>query len=178
MPLPYGYPGPIEQLCGGAWASGMFAQASSPIAIPAIGLTLWERKPPAPIERAVSMIETVHAPGFGPPLHRHPETEVFRVLRGRYVMKGGLRVFEAKEGDVITVPGGVAHAFMNAGDEPASQLVLIMPALDVDGFFRGLADVMKSGKPETRALAEFGKQWNVDFLGPPLKRGESLAAPL
>jgi hypothetical protein len=30
-------------------------------------------------------MEQVNAPGFGPPLHRHNEAEIFRVLEGVYL---------------------------------------------------------------------------------------------
>ena len=54
-----------------------------PIPIPEIGLMLRVRVPPHTTGGALTSIETVNAPGFGPPLHRHRETEVFYVLEGR-----------------------------------------------------------------------------------------------
>ena len=54
-----------------------------PIPIPEIGLMLRVRVPPHTTDGALTSIETVNAPGFGPPLHRHRETEVFYVLEGR-----------------------------------------------------------------------------------------------
>jgi quercetin dioxygenase-like cupin family protein len=139
-----------------------------PILVPAIGLDLFIRVPPGATGGAMSVIETVNAPGFGPPLHRHRETEIFRVLEGRYLYEvDGVRT-EAGVGDVMVVPGGAAHAFRNITDAPARQFIVITPALDAEGFFNGLAEITSNGKPDREALNAFGARWHVEFLGPPL----------
>ena len=139
------------------------------IEIPAIGLTLRVPLPPQASDGAVTAIETVNLPGYGPPLHRHGETEIFRVLEGRYLFECDGRRFEAGAGDVVTIPGGAAHAFVNISDRPARQFILIVPGLDAVAFFTGLAGVMKDGVPDRELLSAFGKKWGVEFLGPPLK---------
>lgn len=143
--------------------------AAPDVVIPAMGLQLWLRLPPALFDGAASVIETAHAPGAGPPLHRHPEAEVFRVLRGRYLMQLAERRFEIGEGDVVHVAGGVAHAFVNIGGDHARQRVLITPGMQADRFFRELAGVMADGGVAHGALQAFGRRWNVEFLGPPLQ---------
>ncbi|HEY4046663.1 MAG TPA: cupin domain-containing protein [Acidobacteriaceae bacterium] len=70
----------------------------SAVKIPAIGLELAVRLPPQASGQALTVIETVNAPGFGPPLHRHRETEVFRVLEGRYLFEIDGKRFEAGAG--------------------------------------------------------------------------------
>ena len=99
----------------------------APILIPAIGLTLWVRVPPGTAGGEMSIIETENAPGMGPPLHRHRETEIFRVLEGRYLFALDGERFEAASGDVVVVPGGAAHTFRNIGREPARQFIIITP---------------------------------------------------
>ncbi len=141
-----------------------------PIRIPAIGLDLRVRLPNRVSGGELEMIETVNAPGFGPPLHRHPETEVFRILKGRYLYQVDDRRFHAEAGDVVSVPGGVAHAFVNVTDTPAEQLVMILPGLDAAAFFTELGEVMKAGIPARDVLNAFGRRWNVEFLGPPLRK--------
>jgi quercetin dioxygenase-like cupin family protein len=140
------------------------------VRIPAIGLDLRVRLPGRVSGGTLEMIETVNAPGYGPPLHRHPETEVFRVLKGRYLYQVGDRSFFAEEGDVVSVPGGTAHAFVNVTDAPAEQLILILPGMDAAAFFKGLGEVMKAGIPAKDILNRFGQRWNVEFLGPPLRK--------
>jgi quercetin dioxygenase-like cupin family protein len=139
-----------------------------PIAIPAIGLDLFVRVPDGATDKALTLIETINAPGFGPPLHRHPEAEIFRVLEGRYLYEVDGRRFQVGVGDVVSIPGGAAHAFVNVTDRPARQYIAIVPGLDAKGFFMGLAEVMKDGRPDVAALNAFAKAWGVEFLGPPL----------
>ena len=80
--------------------------------------------------------------------------------------------FEASEGDVVSVPGGSVHAFVNVTDRPARQMVLMLPGMDAQAFFLGLSEVF-SKKPTREDLNAFGKSWGVEFLGPPLSVGRS-----
>lgn len=138
------------------------------ISIPAIGLDLRVRLPLQASGGALVIIETTNGPNFGPPLHRHRETEVFRVLVGRYLFHVDDQLFLAEMGDVVSVPGGVAHAFVNVSDDPAQLLVMMLPGLDVAAFFTGLGAVMQDGIPDKQVLNQFGQAWGVEFLGPPI----------
>jgi quercetin dioxygenase-like cupin family protein len=140
----------------------------SPIKIPAIGLDLFVRLPPATSEGEFCFIETINAPGKGPPQHRHREAEIFRVIEGRYLYQVNGRRFFAEAGDVVSIPGGAAHGFVNVTDAPARQYILIAPALDAAAFFTELAATMRDGLPDQAALNAFGAKWSVEFLGPPL----------
>ncbi len=140
------------------------------IEVPAIGLELRVTLPMSATAGTLTLIETVNRPGFGPPKHRHHETEVFRVLSGRYLFEVDDKRFIAETGDVVTAPGGAAHAFVNITDQPARQLVMIVPALDAVAFFTQLGATMKNGAPDPAALNAFGAKWGVEFLGPPLKK--------
>jgi quercetin dioxygenase-like cupin family protein len=144
----------------------------SPIEIPAIGLDLFVRMPPAASGGEFCLIETINAPGKGPPRHRHHEAEIFRVLEGRYLYEADGRRFYAEAGDVVSIPGGVAHGFVNVTDKPARQFILVAPALDAVAFFTELAATMRDGMPDPTALAAFGSKWGVEFLGPPVGREE------
>ncbi|MDI7865139.1 cupin domain-containing protein [Rhizobiaceae bacterium n13] len=139
-----------------------------PVSVPAIGLELFVRLPPAASGTAMTVIETINAPGFGPPRHRHNETEVFRVLEGRYLYEVDGSQFYAEIGDLVSIPGGAAHGFVNVTDRPARQLIMILPGLDARTFFTELGSVMKDGVPDTGMLNAFGRKWGVEFLGPPL----------
>jgi quercetin dioxygenase-like cupin family protein len=144
------------------------AGKEQPVKIPALGLKLSVRLPLEVSGGAITIMETVNAPGFGPPLHRHHETEVFRVLEGVYLYEVNGRRFHGKAGDVISVPGGSAHAFVNVGDRPARQMVLMLPAMDAVRFFSELAQVLVSGHAGREALNAFGAPWGVEFVGAPL----------
>jgi quercetin dioxygenase-like cupin family protein len=146
------------------------SHADSPaIHIPAIGLELKVRLPLEASGGGMTIIETVNAPGFGPPIHRHHETEVFHVQTGRYLFEVDGERFEVGAGDVIAVPGGNAHGFVNITSRPASQFILIVPGLDASAFFTELANAMEEGKPDPALLKAFGIRWGVEFLGPPIK---------
>jgi quercetin dioxygenase-like cupin family protein len=142
--------------------------ADSPIKIPAIGLDLFVRMPPAASGGEFCFIETINAPGAGPPRHRHREAEIFRVLEGRYLYETDGRRFYAEVGDVVSVPGGAEHGFVNVTDAPARQFILMAPALDAEAFFTELAATMRNGIPDQALLNAFGGKWGVEFLGPPL----------
>lgn len=137
--------------------------------MPEISLEVRVRLPPDPSGGQLTIIETVNASGFGPPLH-HPETEVFHISTGRHLFEVDGGRFHAGTGDVVRVPGGTAHGFVNMTDAPADQFVLIPPGLDAAAFFTGLGAVMRSsnGRPDPAALAAFGQRWGVEFLGRPL----------
>ncbi|MCS0497305.1 cupin domain-containing protein [Ancylobacter mangrovi] len=143
-----------------------------PIKVPAIGLDLFVRLPPAASGGEFCFIETVNAPGAGPPRHRHREAEIFRVIEGRYLYEVDGRRFFAEAGDVVSIPGGAAHGFVNVTDAPARQYILIAPALDATAFFTELSGIMRDGIPDRDALNAFGARWQVEFLGPPLNRNE------
>jgi quercetin dioxygenase-like cupin family protein len=155
-----------------------FLQASrhqqQPILIPQIGLSLRVLVPPDATGGTLTSIETTNAPGFGPPLHRHLETEVFYVLEGRYLFEVDGRRFRADVGDAIVAPGGSAHTFVNITDAPARQFIQILPGLDAAAFFLGLGEVMASGKLDPAELNAFGARWRVEFLGPPLNAADAV----
>jgi quercetin dioxygenase-like cupin family protein len=63
---------------------------------------------------SVSVIVVDAPPGGGPRLHRHPYEEVFVVQEGSATFTAGDDVIEAMGGQVIVVPAGVAHKFVNS----------------------------------------------------------------
>ncbi len=54
-------------------------------------------------------------PGSGPKLHKHPYEEVFVVQEGTATFTAGDETIEAKGGQIVVVPAGVAHKFVNSG---------------------------------------------------------------
>ena len=48
------------------------------------------------------------------------------------------RRFYAETGDVVSIPGGAEHGFVNVTDKPARQFILIVPALDAAHSSRSL----------------------------------------
>ncbi|WP_158944908.1 cupin domain-containing protein [Granulicella sp. S190] len=139
------------------------------VKIPAIGLELTVRLSQDASGGLLNVMDTVNAPGFGPPLHRHPEAEVFRVMEGEYLYEVEGKRFRVGTGDVVSLPGGVAHTFVNVSDRPSRQLVMLLPAIDALAFFTGLGEVLGAGTPDRAALAAYHTKWGMELLGPPIK---------
>ena len=89
---------------------------------------------------AFSLVEHPLPPrALGAPVHTHRnEDEYSYVLEGRIGVQLGDEVLEAGPGDLVFKPRGIAHAFWNAGDEPARLLEMISPA-GFENYFRDLA---------------------------------------
>jgi mannose-6-phosphate isomerase-like protein (cupin superfamily) len=66
-------------------------------------------------DAGVSFIEIDAPPGSGPKLHKHPYAEVFLVQEGSVTFTAGDDVIEAGGGQVVVVPAGVPHKFVNSG---------------------------------------------------------------
>jgi len=60
-------------------------------------------------------------PGQGPPLHRHPYEEVFVVHEGQASYTVGDTTLEVRAGQIVLVPAGMPHKFINSGEEPLRQ---------------------------------------------------------
>ena len=71
---------------------------------------------------AVSIIVVDAAPGSGPKLHRHPYEEVFVIQVGTATFTAGDETLEAHGGQVVIVPGGVPHKFVNTGEGRLRQV--------------------------------------------------------
>ena len=70
----------------------------------------------------VSFIVVDAQPGSGPGLHRHPYEEVFVVQEGVATFTAGDDVIEVRGGQVVVVPAGVAHKFVNSGSGRLRQV--------------------------------------------------------
>ena len=71
---------------------------------------------------SVSVIVVDAPPGGGPRLHRHPYEEVFVVQEGSATFTAGEDVIEVRGGQVVVVPAGVTHKFVNPGTTPLRQV--------------------------------------------------------
>jgi quercetin dioxygenase-like cupin family protein len=61
-------------------------------------------------------------PGTGPKLHRHPYAEVFVIQDGQVTFTVDDETIEASGGEIVIVPAGHPHKFVNAGPGPARHL--------------------------------------------------------
>jgi mannose-6-phosphate isomerase-like protein (cupin superfamily) len=61
-------------------------------------------------------------PGSGAGLHRHPYEEVFVVQEGEATFTVGDATIEVSGGQIVVVPAGVPHKFVNSGRGPLRQV--------------------------------------------------------
>src|SRR5215212_8287596 len=61
-------------------------------------------------------------PGSGAGLHKHPYEEVFVVQEGDATFTVGDATIEVRGGQVVVVPAGVPHKFVNSGTGPLRQV--------------------------------------------------------
>lgn len=101
----------------------------------------------------LALVEQVTQPGGGASfLHSHSPSEIFYVVDGEYEYYGlnedGKYAIRCSSGDLVHIPGGVAHGFKNVGELPGHLLVVFEPAGTMERFFEEI------GVPVTDAAAE------------------------
>jgi quercetin dioxygenase-like cupin family protein len=113
---------------------------------------------------AFSLVEHPLPPrALGSPLHtHHNEDEYSYVLEGRFGVQLGKEVLEAGPGDLLVKPRGVAHAFWNAGDEPARLLELISPA-GFENYFREMAPLLAAPERDQAAIGEVVARYQLEI---------------
>jgi quercetin dioxygenase-like cupin family protein len=100
---------------------------------------------------------------LGSPVHTHAnEDEYTYVLEGRVGVQLGDELIEAGPGDLVFKPRGVAHAFWNAGDEPARMLEIISPA-GFENYFRELALLLAAPERDEAAIGEVVGKYELDI---------------
>ncbi|MGH2345565.1 MAG: cupin domain-containing protein [Chloroflexota bacterium] len=67
-------------------------------------------------DMAISFFLNDAPPGGGPRLHRHPYAEVLVVQEGRALFTVGAEILEVCTGQIVVVPPGLPHKFVNVGD--------------------------------------------------------------
>ena len=63
----------------------------------------------------VSFLIIAAPPGSGPQLHSHPYDEVFIVQEGQVTFTVGDETLKATGGQIVIVPAGTPHKFVNSG---------------------------------------------------------------
>jgi mannose-6-phosphate isomerase-like protein (cupin superfamily) len=81
---------------------------------------------------ALSIFEDHNDPRAGPPLHVHYDAdEIFTVVSGQYKFICGESVIKAGAGDVVLVPRGSSHTFLNSGTGPGHLIVTMRSDAEV-----------------------------------------------
>ncbi len=100
------------------------------------------------------------------PMHTHRyEDEYTYVLEGEIGVQVGDVVRVARPGDLVFKPGGVPHAFWNAGDTPARALEIISPA-GFEQYFLEISSLLPRahpGPPDERALGTVMEKYGLEM---------------
>lgn len=73
-------------------------------------------------EAGVSFFLTDAPPGTGPKLHTHPYAEVFVIQEGEVNFTVGEETITATSGQILVVPAGIPHRFVNFSSGRARHL--------------------------------------------------------
>jgi quercetin dioxygenase-like cupin family protein len=116
--------------------------------------------------RRLTALETIAAPGEGPPLHTHAaEDECLLVVEGTFRFRLGDKLETAPAGSFVYIPRGAPHAWQNIGDAPARMFVLFTPA----GMERVFDAFAALDAPVPEAFARAAVAGRMDVVGPPLE---------
>jgi quercetin dioxygenase-like cupin family protein len=96
------------------------------------------------------------------PLHTHTnEDEYSFILEGEVGLQVGDRVITGRPGDFVYKPRGIAHAFWNATDHPATMLEIISPA-GFERYFAEIAPILnRTGGPDPAALGALRERYQL-----------------
>jgi quercetin dioxygenase-like cupin family protein len=139
---------------------------SRPLANP-VGGSILPRLRAGRTDGSLTLLETVAAPGEGPPLHVHAsEDETLYVLSGTFRFRVADALDEGPEGTLSYVRRGTAHTWQNIGAEPGRMLVLFTPASPgMEQFFEAFSARAAEGP---KAFAELAGPAGMTVTGPPL----------
>jgi len=98
-------------------------------------------------DNALLACELVVPPGAGPPLNRHNQTEVLRIIEGDFVIvdEDGLEI-PLKAGDAALIPSGAWHRYRNTGHGMGRMWCVITPG-GMEGFFEELGVLSDATEP-------------------------------
>jgi hypothetical protein len=88
------------------------------------------------------------------------------VVEGTLRFNVGEETFELAAGDFAHIPRGVAHGYVNMGQEPVRGPGIFVPG----GFDRFMDDVgqLPPGPPDPDKMREIGEKCGQEVVGPPL----------
>jgi quercetin dioxygenase-like cupin family protein len=119
---------------------------------------------------ALTALETIAAPGEGPPLHVHrDEDETIYILEGRFRVKLADELVDSSPGSFVFIPRGTPHTWKNVTDTPARFFATIVPAaLGFERFFV-LYSELSPHERGAEAFARLAQETQAfEVLGPPL----------
>ncbi|MCA0870611.1 cupin domain-containing protein [Seohaeicola saemankumensis] len=117
---------------------------------------------------AISVVDSVSPPGFGPPRHIHADAdETFVLLSGEAEFWLDGESFVRTVGQAVFVPRGKEHTFRVIGDQPSRHLVILTPG-GFEGFFYEMVEGQFTIPDDMAAITDIAARYHLTFTGPPL----------
>jgi mannose-6-phosphate isomerase-like protein (cupin superfamily) len=114
---------------------------------------------------AYAVLEYTALPGHGAGRHVHQnEEETFYILEGALTFHLNEEQVRAPAGQLVRIPRGLYHAFVNAEPEPLRALIILTPA-GLENYFVEMGTLARQypdGPPRETALA-IARKYNVIF---------------
>jgi mannose-6-phosphate isomerase-like protein (cupin superfamily) len=77
-------------------------------------------------------------PGRGPSLHTHPYEELLIILEGQATLDDGAAKREVEAGDIVLIPAGQPHGFVNSGEGQLRQIdIHVSPSFSTEWLEKG-----------------------------------------
>ncbi|MFG2640128.1 cupin domain-containing protein [Streptomyces sp. NPDC048370] len=115
---------------------------------------------------------TLHKGSPGAPAHFHTRaTEMFYVLSGSMRILLDDQVLTLGQGDFLTVPPTVPHAFAPAPDSEAEMLVVFTPGMDRFDYYRLLERVYR-GEASVQDIRDSSEQFDNHYFESPIWQQE------
>jgi mannose-6-phosphate isomerase-like protein (cupin superfamily) len=77
-------------------------------------------------------------PGRGPSLHTHPYEEVLIIVEGRATLDDGDGKRDVGAGDIVLIPAGQPHGFVNSGEGRLRQIdIHVSPSFSTEWLEKG-----------------------------------------
>jgi mannose-6-phosphate isomerase-like protein (cupin superfamily) len=116
---------------------------------------------------AYTVCEAIEPPDSGAGYHRHATyDETFIICEGRYDFRLDGKLLKLSPGDVVFVPRGTPHGFVNTGPEVGRQIIISSPGGIFDAMIAE-ATMLDTGSPTRAGSGEahdIAKKYGLEFL--------------
>jgi len=117
---------------------------------------------------AMSVVDSVSPPNYGPPRHIHHDAdETFVILSGEVELWLDGETMVKGPCETAFIPRGREHTFRVIGTQPSRHLVILTPG-GFEGFFADMAAGQFRIPEDMGQIEESAKRHHLEFTGPPL----------
>lgn len=116
---------------------------------------------------SMSVVRVDTPPGSGPPAHIHRlDDELFVVLEGQYrFWIEGKPAVDAGPGDVIFMPRGIAHQYLNTGDKPGRHYFVTVPG-GLDELFAEIHSGELAMPKDREMIIQLSEKYGIEYVPP------------